>query len=72
MRVWNVIAWFYDPNSERPSKHDLTVGAYSLDSAIDLAVEMWNRSRGIKSVTRSEVYGVSQILTMDVVESEAE
>jgi hypothetical protein len=69
MRAWSIKGWFYDANAERPSAHELTVGAYNIDSAIDLAVEMWNKSRvGIKQVERKEVYGVSNILVMDVVE----
>lgn len=73
MRVWNVKGWFYNPDADIPSEHNLTVGAHSLDSAIDLAVEVWNEGRGtISKVERKQVYGVSQVLTMDIVESNKE
>lgn len=70
MRVWNIKGWFYKPEAENPSEHTLTVGAYWLDSAIDLAVETWNQSRkNISQVERKHIYGVTQILSMDSVES---
>jgi hypothetical protein len=73
MRVWSVKGWFHDANAEKPTEHNLTVGAYWLDSAIDLAVEVWNKLReGISQVERKNIYGVTQILTMDGVESETE
>lgn len=71
MRVWSVKGWFINPEEAKYSEHTLTVGAYELDSAIDLAVETWNQSReGISQVERKNVYGISQVLTMDSVEKD--
>lgn len=58
MRVWNVKGWFFDAEAKSPSEHNLAVGAYTLDTAIDLAVENWNRFRKIPKVSRKDVYGV--------------